>query len=90
MRTAFLRSGSREQGDAPARVGAMVREVRGLAHGSAGRTVRRLHGIEVMDAVPEAELVKTMPSLQRQFEAIHRGARTTGRDPVHRRKANPS
>jgi hypothetical protein len=90
MRTAFLRSGSREQGDAPARVGAMVREVRGLAHGSAGRTVRRLHGIEVMDAVPEAELVKVMPSLQRQFEAIHRGARTTGRDPVHRRKANPS
>jgi hypothetical protein len=90
MRTAFLRFGSRKQGDAPARVGAMVREVRGLARSSAGRTVRRLHGIEVMDAVPEADLVKAMPSLRRQFEAMHRVARPGGRKRADRRKSDPS
>ena len=75
MSRAFLRYGDPSQADAPGRVGAMIQEVRGLAYSSAGRTVRRLHGIEVMDAVPESELVRLMPQLQGEFEAMHRSAK---------------
>ena len=71
MREALLRLAADGESREGGRVGVMIREVYGLAHSSAGRTVRRQHGIEVMDAVPEKRLVILLPSLRKQFDAVH-------------------
>ncbi len=54
------------------RLGAMIRQVHGLARSRAGRQVLREHGIEVLDAIPVGEIRASAPVHEPQVRAVER------------------
>lgn len=54
------------------RLGALIRQVHKLARSRAGRQIFRLHGIEVLDAVPIQEVRIAAPVHEPQLRAIER------------------
>lgn len=69
-----------EQPHESARLGAMVRQVHNLARSRAGRQLQREHGIDVLHAVPVAQIRAQAPAHEPQLLAVERAiaARTAG------------
>lgn len=63
-----------EHPDEDTRLGAMLRQVHGLARSRAGRQLQREHGIEALDAVPIADIRLKAPQHEPQLRAIERMA----------------
>ncbi|HSW04737.1 hypothetical protein [Aquabacterium sp.] len=60
------------QADEDTRLGAMLKQVHGLAGSRAGRQLLREHGLEVLHAVPIAEIRRKSPQQEPQLRAIER------------------
>jgi hypothetical protein len=61
-----------DRADEHARLGAMIRQVHNLARSRAGRHLLREHGIDVLDAVPVAQIRAALPGHEPQLQAVER------------------